>query len=213
MPITGAQTTAFFEDQAQMGVPHRTVVKFQEEGINSVDDLVEFHKDTISEVAQNLCRPGGREPNPDENAPPGSKIPAQPFVFSAKSQERFAVAAKLLRYYEKVGRALTAANIQWDPDMKNFNELWKALEGKKKDNEPEVWKVTRTLTIIKWSESMMDYLHRCIKVRGIALAYVIHADVDVPPITVLQQGSPHSTEHGSIEAKMIVRASHVSPLY
>jgi hypothetical protein len=195
MPITAAQTTGFFEDAAQMGVPHRTVVKLQEGGITLVDDLAEFRKETISEVAQNLRRPGGREPNPDPNVPQGSTIPVQPCVFSAKSQEHFAVAPELLRYNETVGRATTAANIQWDPVMKNFNEQWKALEAKKKDDDPEVPKVTKTLTIIKWSEAMTDYFHCCIGFCGVALAYVIRSDVAVGPITVLQQHSPHSAEH------------------
>jgi hypothetical protein len=91
MPIT-----AFCEDTTRMGVPHRTVVKLQEEGITSVDDLAEFRKETISEVAQNLRLPGGREPNPDPNTPQGSTSPVQP------------VAAELLRYYETVGRATTS---------------------------------------------------------------------------------------------------------
>jgi hypothetical protein len=42
MPLTAAQTTAFFEDAAQMGIPNATVVQLQVEGIVSVDDLAGF---------------------------------------------------------------------------------------------------------------------------------------------------------------------------
>jgi len=213
MPLTAGQITAFFENADQMGIPNRTVIKLQEEGIDAPNDLTDFRKETISEVAQNLRRPSGREPNPDPNAAPGSTIPTQPFVFSAKSQERFTIAAELMRYYETVGRAETAGNLMWNPVMKNFNEQWKALVAKKKDDEPEVPKVTKTLTIIKWSESMRDYFHRCIGVRGIPLAYVIRNNVDVPMIGTIQPGSPHSTEHGSVEMELIARALHTHPLY
>jgi hypothetical protein len=41
MPLTAAQTTAFFEAPAQMGIPHPTVIQLQDEGISTVDDLVQ----------------------------------------------------------------------------------------------------------------------------------------------------------------------------
>ena len=96
MVLTAPHITAFFEAPNQMGVPNCTVIKLQEEGINNVYNLQEFTKETIAEVANNLCCPGGREPNPEPGASQGSTIPAQPFVFSAKSQECFVVAAELL---------------------------------------------------------------------------------------------------------------------
>jgi predicted RecB family nuclease len=54
MPLTAAQTTAFFEQDAQMGIPNETVVQLQQEGIRTVDDLVDFHKDTMEQIAANL---------------------------------------------------------------------------------------------------------------------------------------------------------------
>jgi hypothetical protein len=48
MLLTAAQTTVFFEDAAQMGIPNATVVQLQVEGIVSVDDLADFDKDTAS---------------------------------------------------------------------------------------------------------------------------------------------------------------------
>jgi hypothetical protein len=41
MPLTAAQTTAFFEAPAQMGIPHPTVIQLQDEGISTIDDLVQ----------------------------------------------------------------------------------------------------------------------------------------------------------------------------
>ena len=73
MPLTAAQTTAFFEQDAQMGIPNETVVQLQQEGITMVDDLVDFDKDTIEQISANLRRPAERiVPDPNPAAAPGA---------------------------------------------------------------------------------------------------------------------------------------------
>ena len=57
--FTAAQRTAFFENNDQMGIPHATVLKLQEEGITRPDDLVDFDKDMIKQIADNLRHPAG----------------------------------------------------------------------------------------------------------------------------------------------------------
>ena len=213
MPLTGAQTIAFFENAGQMGIPNATVVQLVQEGIDTVDDLADFDKDTIAQIAANLRRPAGRIPDPNPAAAAGATIPTPPFVFGAKSQQRLTNAAKLLRYYTTVGRTTTAGNLQWTPVMKNFSEQWKALEDKKGGDEPEVPKITKALPIIKWTEAFRDYLHRLIGVRTIPLAYVIRPEAAVLAITIQATGAPHSTEHGAIETELIERANHTHPLY
>jgi hypothetical protein len=113
-----------------------------------------------------------------------------------------------------VGRTLTAGNIQWVSVMRNFKEQWQALKQKKAAPEPEVPKVTKALPIIKWTEAMMDYLHRVIGVRNIPLAYAARIDViPVGALPALATDQPYSAEHGSIEAELIARASHDHALY
>jgi len=213
MPLTAAQTTALLEQDTQMGIPHATVVQLQQEGITIVDDLIDFDKDTIEQIAANLRRPAGRVPDPNPNAAPGATIPMPSFVFGAKSQTRLVTAAELLRYYKEVGRLTTPGNIQWATVMKNFAAQWKALKDKKKADEPEVPKITKALPVIRWTEAFRDYLHHTIGVRTIPLAYVIRPDEDVPAIGTIAAATPHSTEHGSIEDELIARASHANPLY
>jgi hypothetical protein len=67
----------------------------------------------------------------------------------------------------------TPGNIQWAMVMRNFAAQWKAMEDKKKADEPEVTKITKALPVIKWTEALRDYLHRMIGARTIPLAYVI----------------------------------------
>jgi hypothetical protein len=213
MPLTAAQTTAFFEQESQMGIPNDTVIQLQQEGITTVDDLSDFDKDTMEQIAANLRRPAGRIPDPNPTAAPGATIPTPSFVFGAKSQKRLITASKLLRYYETVGRNTTVANLQWTPVMRNFEIQWKALEDKKRGDEPEVPKITKALPIIKWTEAFRDYLHRMVGVRTIPLAYVIRPSVAVPVIGTIATGAPHSGEHEAIEIELTARASHVHPLY
>ena len=211
--MTAAQTTAFFENADQMGIPNATVVQLQEEGIDTVDSLADFDKTTIEQIAANLRRPAGRIPDPNPAADVGATIPTPPFVFGAKSQMRLIVATDLIRYYVTVGRNNTAGNLQWTPVMKNFAEQWKALEDKKKADEPEIPKITKALPIIKWTEAFRDYLHRVIGSRTTPLAYVIRTVVLVPPIGWQTAGTPHSAECGAIEMELIARASHGHPLF
>lgn len=197
-----------------MGIPNATVIQMQLEGIASVDDLADFDKDSLHQLADNLRRPGGHIPDPNPGAAPGAMIRTPPFVFGAKSQKRLLVACNLIRYYNAVGRPLTAANMQWNTVMKHFEIQWKALVDRKDEDEPEVPKITKALPVIKWTEAFEDYMSRVIGVRNIPLAYVIRAEV-VPPaaLPTLAAGQPHSTEHGSVENELVARASHTHALY
>jgi hypothetical protein len=198
MVLTAAQTALFFENAAQMAIPNATVVELVNKGINTVDDLSEFDKDTIDQIAYNVCPP-----------PAGS-----PHVFGAKSQKQLIVACELVRYYETTGRALTAANLHWTSVMKHFEIHWKALMDKKSKDEPETPKISKSLNIMKWSEAFRDILHRCIGVRNVPIIYVIREEAAVPAaVPALMAGQPHSTEAGSMEMELTLRASHVRPLY
>jgi hypothetical protein len=112
-----------------------------------------------------------------------------------------------------VGRPLTAANIAWNPIMKDFEVQWKAIMNKKSDDPPETPSISGT-TVMKWNESFVDVLHRCIGARDVPLAHVIHEEATVPAaVPALMAGKPHSEEHGSVEAEMIARCSHTHPTY
>jgi hypothetical protein len=116
MVLTAAQTMAFFKQATQMVIPNVTVIALENEGIDTIEDLIDVDKTTLTQVADNLRRPGGG---------------GAPLVFGAKSQQRLLAATNLVKYYDTVGRPLTAANLQWDRTMRNFKEQYKALQDKK----------------------------------------------------------------------------------
>ena len=99
MVLTAAQTTAFFRDGDQMGIPQATVAQLQIEGITTISDLADFEKETLQQMADNLRKPGGRVPDPNPAAAAGATIPTPPFVFGAKSQHCLTVVCELVRYY------------------------------------------------------------------------------------------------------------------
>ena len=182
MVLTATQMTAFFEHADQMGIPHITVVQLQAEGITSVSDLADFNKDSLQQLADNLRRPGGCIPDPNPAAQPGSTIPTPPFVFGAKSQRRIAVACDLVNYYRTVGRDLTAANLQWNTMMKNFDIQWTALKEKKGEDSPDTPKISKALPVIKWMEAFQDFLNRKIGNQNIPLAYIIQDEPNPPAL-------------------------------
>jgi hypothetical protein len=58
-----------------MAIPHVTVLKLVNKGINDVDDLAEFDKETINQIASNLCHPAV------------APVAGDGFVFGAKLQK------------------------------------------------------------------------------------------------------------------------------
>ena len=85
MVLTNHQTTSFFQDPNQMAILNATRIQLQQEGIEHLSDLLDFDKEALKQIAENLRRPGGRVPNPDPTSTCGDMIPTLPFVFGAKS--------------------------------------------------------------------------------------------------------------------------------
>ena len=131
------------------------------------------------------------------------------FTLGVKSQKCLLAATDLVKYHVTTGRDLTAANLQWDSVMKNFEIQWKALKAKKDIDIPDVPKITKSLPVLKWMEVFKDFLALVIGVRVIPLSYVICEEETVPA----QVPNLHSTEHRSVEAELIARASHNHALF
>ena len=72
--------------------------------------------------------------------------------------------------------------------LRNFGEQWEAILKKEMEDEGDVPKITRSLPIVRWTESFEDYLRVITGSRHIALSYLIRDDVDPadppPPLVV-----------------------------
>ena len=124
MVFTAPQTTAFFKNANQMGLSHRTRVHLQGEGIIHVRDLLDFaDKDTWDQVVENCKRPPQVA---GVGAQAGQLLNQAPFQLPAKSLLRLRVAAKIVEYYTRTARPLTAAGMQW-VRLNNFKVEWETL--------------------------------------------------------------------------------------
>ena len=90
---------------------------------------------------------------------PTANIPTPPYVFGAKSQQRLNVTCSIVRFYNMIGRILTAPNLKWDPVSSNFKDLWESIEARKESDDPDTPKISKTLPIMKWVESFTDHLN------------------------------------------------------
>jgi hypothetical protein len=206
MVWNGNQIEAFFTDATQMAVPLPTVAGLAIEGIDNVDDLLDFDDEDLKTVMDNLRKPAGTIPDP-ENA--GQVIPRPSYVFGAKCYKRLRIAAAAVRYYDSINRPTSSRNMHFTNVLKDFAEQWESLKEKKEEDAPTVPTITRALPIVKWTESFDDFLHQVIGHRMVPLAYLIRETVEVPvPGPPLIPNRSFSEEHGSVEAELIARTSH-----
>jgi len=78
----------------------------------------------------------------------GTTIPTTPSVFGAKYQHHLRVACDLVRLYETIECPLTASNIQWNPVMRWFKELWDTIKDYHKGDDPDAPRISEALPII-----------------------------------------------------------------
>ena len=214
MVITANQVRLFFHADNQMAIPVATIVQLVQEGIEHPDNLQDFDKDSLKDVANNLRNTGGMIPYPDPNAQANATISTPPFVFGAKSQKRTLEACALVRFYETIERPITSTNLLHRPIIRNFTLHWKALVDRKDGDVPEVPKVPKGQPIIKWTESFKDYLCRKLSIRLILLIYTVRENIlPVDTLPPLATDMPHSAIHGSVEEYLISRALHYHPLF
>ena len=209
MVITANQVQLFFTENDQMAIPQATVIQIANEGIVTIEDLSEFTDSEFKRIADNLKSPPAI---PDPNNA-GQTIRQNPFTFGAKSLKRLKVAANAVRYYDSVGRSISAANMHYSNVLKTFELEHNSLVKRKKEDEPEVPKITRKTSVPEWSKSFDDFLHRIIGVRDAPLAYLVREDADPGQAPTLAPGKPYSTIHGSMEQELIARLTHNSPVY
>ena len=152
--------------------------------------------------------------DPTHGTPMGATISTPPSVFGAKLQAHLEVACHLLRFYETIGRPLTAVNIKWDKVMKRFGMLWHNLFICKDAIAVPTPRITKVLHIIKWVEAFGDHLCRSIGGRIVPLIYVVRILV-VPPVACpsVATNQPYSDEFGLIDEDLIARASHNHGLF
>ena len=193
-----------------MGLSNRTRVYLQGEGINHPDDLLEFlDKDAWKQIGE-ACR----RPPQIANAAGAGLVDQQPFQLPAKSLLRLQVAAKVVEFYQRTARPLTAANLRW-VRMSNFKIEWTTLVDRKgKNDELTLPSISRSLPIVPFFEAYDTFCEEFIGQAGCPIKWVYRDAVAVPAAVPAQDtDQPYSTQHGSVAGEMVARLSHAHPLY
>ena len=111
------------------------------------------------------------------------------------------------------GREINAGNTCWGSLIKNFTEQCNALSSSITDGL-YVPKISKTLSVIKWTEYFSDFLNLRIRVQTITPSNVKIEKVTLPATsTPLSTNSPQYTENGSVEEELVPREYHAHPLY
>ena len=82
----------------------------------------------------------------------------------------------MIRYYDIIGRGLTASNIQYTLITSNFKDLWKVIIDRRDSDEPETPNTPKALLMMILTEGFAVNLNSCIGVRYVFLLYVIAPD-------------------------------------
>eukprot|EP00957_Ditylum_brightwellii_P124871 9519125-Ditylum_brightwellii.AAC.1 len=70
--------------------------------------------------------------------------------------------------------------MRWNPVLKSFCDPYQVVYKIKKQDDPDVPIIKKSLPIMKWMESFKDHLQRLSEQRMIPLSYVIRDVVTVP---------------------------------
>ena len=63
--------------------------------------------------------------------------------------------------------------------LANFDVQWQALKDLKKQDDPDVQKLTKRGSIIKWIESFKLHLNAIVSVRNFPLVYVVREQAEL----------------------------------
>ena len=211
MPLTAAQLTRFWTHQDEIGLSARTRGQMATEGLVIPEDFNDFgEKSHLEALIKTLLKPAKIPVGP---AAAGALREVEAYTVTAKSMIRLDGARMAVRYYEKVDRPLTAADISW-PIVKSLVEHWMALMEKKKSDIGQPPKLTKEKPIYKWLESLDQYLSDKIGARDAPLQYLTRENVAVPAILPPRAaGQPYSEGYESIEEELVERLSHTNNLY
>ena len=201
MVLTGSETALLFEASNQMYIPDVTVIQLVNEGISEVINSIDFDKDTLQQIANNILRPWGMVPDPNYIFPvPFPKppplvptIPTPTFIFGTKPQKCLIIACYMIRLYEMIIINVTEANIQWVTVTRRSGEQYNYITDYSKEDDPDTTKISKALTIIKWTGNFRDHLRHFIGLINASPAYVIMDYVSVPDYCpALASGQPYS---------------------
>ena len=99
---------------------------------------------------------------------------------STKCSHRLKIAQVAFHFYRSIGISFTySTNMYYQYVLKDFYVEWDAIVKFSKENKPEVPKLSKNMTPLRWKESFRDCLYRTFGVRDSPLSFVICEDKNI----------------------------------
>ena len=213
----------FWIGRDQMALKVNKRQRLSDEGLESIRDFIDFKDDEIAQAIKNMRTTippvAGVPAVIDANGtvvfaaiPP---IPArQGIVISTKCHHRLKVASRAWHYYQSIQRSIRSDGMHFSLVLTDFNLKYEAIIKLSKKDKPDVPKITKTSTPLRWIESFNDCLYRTYGIRDCPLSYVIREnDVNESEEEDPLQMNKSYGKSGSVLDEMIKRLRHNHPLF
>ena len=142
--------------------------------LQSYDDLLQLTFDTVADYCQNMRRPGGLIPSPQNQA---VLIPNPGIPITMITERRLSLAVFAAHYYTLIGRPLDAQNMVWNR-FQHFATFLDIRKNYLAPSEPvEHHSGTSFATTIELVE---NHLSLTLGATKLPLSYVVRHDPDVP---------------------------------
>ena len=182
-------------------------VAIQDEGLETIEDLLDFDDDEIKTLCQSVRKPGGTIADPNDAT---RTIPDPGFKIPSVCEKRLKLAASGARLYSKIERDISQDSL----NRTRLKLIEKHLKLVEDHSDPEsLPQVSKTFGIMRAMDQVPTYLRECLGSMKIPLLYIIRDEVLPPPLEPLIPNQIHSLSYPSFVDELIAYASHSGPEY
>ena len=189
------------------GNPTARRIAIQDEGLTTIDDLVDFDDDEIKILCQSVRKPGGSIVDPND-ATRTRTIPDPGFKIPSVCEKRLKLAANGARLYAKINRPITADALSRSRLKLIDKHLMLIDEHEDPDTLPQI---SKTFGIMRAMDLVPSHLRECLGVNKVPLSYVIRDQVIPTQLGQLLPNQIHSADFESFVDELIVHTAHNGP--
>ena len=190
-----------------VGAANQRRVAVQEEGLELIEDFLEFDEEGIKVLCNSVRKPGGTIQDPTDAT---RVIPNPGFSISAISERRMKQATYVARIYNLINRVIDH-NTMSRERLRFYDEYKRMVED---HEDPErLPEVSKSFGIVKAMDLVPGHLRNRLGVRKIPLSYVIRDNVLPAPIEPQAVGSATGPTYSSIAEELIMCTPHTGDSY
>lgn len=159
----------FWLDDDQMSLTAEERTSLSHEGLETISDFLDFKDDELTQAFKNMrisvppvagvdavVDAEGEVVSPAIPSFPGKR----PVALSTKCMKRLKIASKAYNYYNSIGRVRNTINMHFTQTLKVFWIEYESITKLIKETKPDVPKVTKNTTPLRWIESFKDCCYR-----------------------------------------------------